>query len=590
MDWSRGATIRETDFVASVSDFDVSQLDRSPWFGAARKVLKFWCKFNGFNITKNQDDKEGRKVNFKRQHWLPLLIRLVLVILTIKLVMSTYRSYQFDFCRVRYSRYEARNSTDNKTLIEMKQKMEEARQSLTGLGKLYENTTFIVEVWEIYLAGSILHLYFYLYIAFACFIDIHYTLGAIIVDFEASRRSYLRIVSNQLRRFIISNRNFHQTQAEEDVRFTERSGTLTSPLRGITCRHQNQHKQFVDSLRASLSAGRFGPLTWRYDWLRRMGLMNLITTISMWLYTIPLTFIMFVGLPMATLGPKQKFDWWHLTRFGDELATSALSFTMGSFYLPIMIISPLDHQRHLDKLIELVRVCKTRNTVRFACILDLIRQQKRPQHQIRQTNTGATSSTRTRRWNIRYLASQINHNLLFVLVHYRIYVIQSRSIEKTSRVFMIGGITLLFLVPILNLLHGPYMKLDIFSYVCVGHIILFNLMVVPLCRLHSKASVLCRSLSGLLAHSIGCQASSRALGEPDTYDDHLIGLLRKELDDHDIIETQFSIVVMGIPVTYPNLLQIHFWFGLLMLLVIMGTTSRRGDLFGHFIADPFGLL
>lgn len=466
--------------------------------------------------------------------------------------------------------------------------MDEARGKLSGIGIILEDLHFFVEIWNIYLVVSMIYLYFYLHIPFSYLIDVHYILGGLVVDFEAVKRSYLKVVLKQAWRLVESSENYHQLCKEElqwrsspGDRSTEMPSRQT--MRLASARHKQDHLGLIERLRATILEGLFGPLTWDHKWLFRMGLVNICVSTCFWSYTLALAVLLYFGIPMMEGKP---FDWWQLLRSSDQILLSILSLLAASFYIPIVAVSNLDHLRHINKLLDMIRGCKLKNQLVFSHIVDLIHSKTQHQMEARQTIEN--------QWNIRYQCRQLNDNLLFVLVHYRISVCLSRSLEKSSTVFMVGGVVLLFVLPVQNLLHAPYLNSrlaqETFFYVSAGHMVLFNLMMVPMCYLRSRAFDLYKTMSSLLAHSIECQTILDTLKEPDqVYDAHLVGLLRKELDDPAMMARQFTFVVLGVNITYPNLLRIHFWFGLLMLVVINGLASRNSDLFGHFFADPFNL-
>lgn len=187
----------------------------------------------------------------------------------------------------------------------------------------------------------------------------------------------------------------------------------------------------------------------------------------------------------------------------------------------------------------------------------------------------------------------MSDNLLLALVHYKITVALSRSMRRTSTVILTGALALLFTLPLACLLHEPYIKdsmvRNIYSVICISNTLAINCITLPLCRLNTKSFDVHLAMSSLLAHSVECQTFLEALDEPHIYDPHLVGLLRKELNDPHKMASEFTTLALAIPMTYPNLLRMHFWFGLIMLAVINGVNSRNGDLFGHFFTDPFEL-
>lgn len=79
----------------------------------------------------------------------------------------------------------------------------------------------------------------------------------------------------------------------------------------------------------------------------------------------------------------------------------------------------------------------------------------------------------------------------------------------------------------------------------------------------------------------------RNLAQQTIFDDHLIWVIRKELNHPDLLEGQFATVGLGIKFTYGNLIKIHFWLG----LIIMSNFFEFSDnvLSGSAFTDPFGV-
>lgn len=574
-------------FESAVCDLDIKRLDKLLWFRVLRRFIRFSSKLNSIDITKIQGDERHKLASQTRHSCWPDVARILLSFVGLKLLISTYNSYQFDLYHFMYTKQA--NSTSGLT-FELRRKMEEARENLFGIGILYENLNFFIETWNLVFMAAIVYNNFCLYILFGFYYDIHLIIGGIILDLNSMKRSYLRIVLKQMRRFIVSSRNFHQISIVKAVMRHQASSRHL--VKSIILRHKNEHRQLITRLKSTLLAGHFGPTTWRLEWISHLAWLNVCMTIIIAFYSIGLIMLVLVYLPIRT--GVDKFDWWQLMKSSDEVILAVFCLSAASFYIPNIMTSNMDHMSHMNKLIDLIRECKRKNISQVACILRLIKSN--PTHRTDHLNELCKEPKLSiaNQWDLRYQAKQLNDNLLFVLVHYRISVSLSKSVNRTSAVCLFGGMSTMFLFPIVFLLHAPYVNDPLvrqtYGHVCSGNALAIILLMSPMCNLNTKSYAIYRAMSSLLAHSIESQSALGALNEPDLYDNHLVGLLRKELDHPDRLARQFTIVILGIPVTYPNLLRIHFWFGLLMLAVINGLSSGNGDLFGSFFGDPLGFL
>lgn len=578
----------EAEFYSTITDFNVNKLQRLGWFRAGRWFLRVLCRLDGINVT-NIDEKCKP---IKRFHCLAALVRVYMFIVTVKLVISTYNSYQFDFNLFRYNQYLQSGMTNNQTGPMMEWRIEEARNSLTTSGVMYQDLSFFIEIWNIFLISTIIFLDFALYFAFSFFIDIHNIPAGIMMDFESLKRSYLVVVLKQVRGLIDSSKNFHQ-ECIKHLNLCHPTMENMHLVRSTIAWHENQHHQLVNKLRTMLLGAKFGPLTWTYEWLACIGLVNSFMSLFLDGYAIGLATLIYIGLPMWTLR-DDKFTWWMLVETGDVIVLFLLTMTVASFHIPGMITSHMDHIRHINRLLELIKDCRLENNTHFEHILHLASATVTPNSKQGVCMESKIATKRTNQWNMRHLASQLNDNLLFVLVHYRISVSMSKSLGHTTKVTVAGAMILFFVLPVVFLVHEPYIGDQlvryIYTFICIFSIFAINFMLIPPCHLHSRSFALYRAMSGLLAHSIQGQSGLERRHELAIYDNHLVSLLRRELDDPDRINRDFTISVLGVHVTYSTAVRIHFWFGLIMLAVINGVTSRKSDLFGHFFGDFFGLM
>ena len=203
----------------------------------------------------------------------------------------------------------------------------------------------------------------------------------------------------------------------------------------------------------------------------------------------------------------------------------------------------------------------------------------------------STSKTPSRILKIREPALKMNANLLFILLHYKIFVRQLRPITKTlNPAAAIANFGLLW-VPFVVMLHMPYMKLlhaqdnrPILIGLTLSSLLPIDLQILSICYLNARCMNLYRSLSSLAAHIIELESLHGAR----VYDSHAIMTVFKELRESDRFIDQFTTRLAGLSGTYPTMVRAHFWWGLMMTSILVGMQSNGAGMFESFFSDPFG--
>lgn len=189
------------------------------------------------------------------------------------------------------------------------------------------------------------------------------------------------------------------------------------------------------------------------------------------------------------------------------------------------------------------------------------------------------------------LRKQMNINLMLALAQYKILVVQLNSgIMKPFKIFMTLLITLI-VCPLLTKIHVPYMPDDQISRLYVVSVLFTaaqtcDMVTIPVCYLHSRYIDLYGSLSKLLAHTIEVNEINRKMTDkigspylPMVYDEYMIIMLRKELENPHKTKKRFEARVFGVSCTYPIVCRAHFWFGILFISVVFGRHSSNTQLF-----------
>ena len=178
----------------------------------------------------------------------------------------------------------------------------------------------------------------------------------------------------------------------------------------------------------------------------------------------------------------------------------------------------------------------------------------------------------------------MNENLLFALLHFKMFVMElNSSVNRTCEIFGFA-IILMFSIPVTSISQLHYLSRDphlrihaVTGAMCT--ILPASFVLVPICYLHSRCLEMFRSMNSLLAHAVDINRNGSLV-----YDEHTIILLRKELDCSRDARQRFAAKSFGNYCTYPFLCKVHFWFGLLLLMIMSGNQLGRN---GNLLLDKF---
>ena len=195
--------------------------------------------------------------------------------------------------------------------------------------------------------------------------------------------------------------------------------------------------------------------------------------------------------------------------------------------------------------------------------------------------------------NNRQSANKMNTNLLFILMHYKIFIAQANPVVKTLDPMTIVVSILLLLIPIIVRFHLPYLNMfrdtDIRFFavsLSLTMIVPTNLIILPLCYFQSRCEDLYRALSSLLAHMIEIESEPNARG---TYNQHALLMLTKELRNPDLFMDQFKARFASLSGTYTTLVKVHFWYGLIVISIMVDSKYSGQASLELFFNDPLGV-
>lgn len=206
-------------------------------------------------------------------------------------------------------------------------------------------------------------------------------------------------------------------------------------------------------------------------------------------------------------------------------------------------------------------------------------------HQLEQTDSTCTLQQLER------YREQVNTDLLYILMHYKIFAAQLRPVKRTFGFISASSIGLMTVFPVLARLHLPYITESgakiLAIFICLLMAFSADCCMMPICWMNRGYMDLYNSLSCLMAHLV------ELTDHQDTgylFSKHMVWLLRKELNHPENFNNQFATISMGMVIDYPRMMRIHFWIGLVVLSLFVDLQSSDDTIFGHFLNDPLGII
>lgn len=182
---------------------------------------------------------------------------------------------------------------------------------------------------------------------------------------------------------------------------------------------------------------------------------------------------------------------------------------------------------------------------------------------------------------------KINLTLMQILIQYKIFVKQLRSILDTIQVYITIALILMFVPPVgtrifIAYLNKQVLRLSILA--CVIVLISVDISLAIICWLHKRCLGFSQRLHSLMAHTVAMDRLIETQIDRKAYDEHLIEMLHRELSHPDRLADQFSTRLLfgQTNITYESILRFHFWWGILVLSILVTDYSCPGakDIFG----------
>lgn len=525
-----------------------------------------------------------------------------------------------------------------------------AKATLRSIGSPYIDLNFVIQiVYYILVTSSFAVLYIMkIYYDVNVF---DYSLIRSLLDLKTERRVCNQLIRDEVNRFIYSSWNFTEACIEQSKQFAKEHLFYRHKFEQIYARAELQrflldHTLTIKQLEQMALNGILLPCSRTPEWVGRLTHWTCFWNLLILGYAF-LVVIFFAFFVFYLLGIDIQFSTLDVLTIAEAGVLVAIILIAGVFYLSVSIISCFDQIYFVGDICAKIRRCIEQNRHTFYQSLHLMadkhwqkqqaavieppnatpnnlldrfkkrlslqvllasslrrpqpkaatarvrsikeNQQVEQQQQQQPCETQPDSLRAKRLLQIESNYTQMNANLLEVLMLYKIFVAQVRPISRTIGAFGFACIVLMFSVPINTRLHSPYFDKNLKLYAMLFGLLLTSvadMALIPICYMYSECINIYRCLSSLMAHTVEITSHPMA---GRIYDMHTVWLLRKELNHPERLTSQFTIHTLGINFTFANILRVHFWVGLISLSIIIDTNSNGLEFFGSVFNDPLGM-
>lgn len=567
------------------------------------------CFFTRLWARKLPDSDWRQRLRFG---WVSHVVLVVYLGFSLHLMLIIYRFYSSDFARLRLDklrdwisiygpdrpipRHLATNGHNlrEQPMRELETELAEQSAQLDNLlvikGNISNEFGMLVECGCLYLLAMAFYLFYIPRIAYNWMtpLDVHIIRN--VIDYKGEQQRIEWMCQQEVERFLDSSRAYDRNKrAVCPVHGSMSLGTFQMSD-GHRAVGQPASASLVDNKRGLINSGdtkacrllvkmmeqgALAPPNTSKAWIeRRINIQFVLHCVLLvYLLIIDIFGILYFRIPMQRLIPVMT-----LAQILAEFSMYGTIFIVAaaaSFMLPLLLVSCWEQMRMVQRLIQLVDECISLNQLEFqdyqAIASELIAcRNKCDQHWYRA--------------QLVYMADRMNSNYLFVLLSFRIFLVQLQAFKRTCQLYIPVAMIITLLLPIFILIHAPYLNLDghklrwlAFAF-SIAILIASNCLLLPLCHSHSQCSKIYTSLSSLIAHIISVE-----LEQPQLYDQYSVALLKKELLNSESFLDQFVMREFGISATYSTWVRFHFWWGIVALSMVVDSKNRT---YGSFLQDP----
>lgn len=497
------------------------------------------------------------------------------------------------------------NNNSSSFIEKLKNKVEYDRNILISMGATFLDHSFAVEYDYIYI----------LFISFVTFVEtfiysryvypIDLRTIKTIYDRERIIKHYSEIVADEVKKFILSSRNFVITTLNiSRLDYLKQLKLLQykkDSKKYQISRIISDHYSNIEQLKLMALESKLIPINKRSQWIDNLTIMynqiNSLTFISsVIIFTIFwATQCIYYGVRSGIMDAIHSFTFF---------VPSAIATLYVFFYFGAIVINTIDYIILAMRLKTIINYLINENSSKIKEILHSDKQQlsiddktttSKLSIEQRETNIGEHSDSyfvndnisikstiklkknQTDRENYsKYL--DLNHDLLFVLIQYKLFMRQLKYNKPTITYVVFCTLQIQIMGPILLFIELPFIKSQfvpiLISSFAAFFILIADCNLVPIAFMHNRCLDLCKALFSLMAHS--SEFINLETGEY-VYSKHTIKLLSKELSLSEEFVKQFGVILFGYPITYPTLLRLHTLLGLLMVYSLSNHAKSMAD-------------
>lgn len=546
---------------------------------------------------------------------------------SIKLLVIVYHQYVFDYHKYKLDKFDLianQTYTDGYLTprqVECKELFrdhlvdgyEQARDAYKSIGAPFMHFNYIIENGLIYLIlwTECVYLQPQYYYRFCRPFDY----GVIDILLAPLRLQALtdRLIANRVNNFIVSSRTYEVLRMAENRQESGRCSDSTQRQHCEVSRkdeiifnsNPSNHKFLVEEAKSMAASGILQPLNRREDRIDKLSDMYGLLFIIMLPSLIGSLMLFELAIP-------------YMNVFGAEIEAGAMDYIIrvelaiysitgpGAVctYVAGVIMICVDQVHLVSRLGCLIDNCIRHNTYDLLAFLKCDRNYSSPTYfcdiELRdhgssepdaESSNHPSHSVKTSDFDEaiyeRVVQRSINRSLLNSILHYKIFVKQLRCQFSTIQIFSTMALIVTLAGPIMTRLLIAYLdrKRQTLSVLgCLIVLLFTDLALGMVCWLHGRCLCIYRHMQSLMAHTVEMDHIAEMRIGRKAFDEHLIRMLYRELGHPDRLVDQFSTQILGgqINVTYPSLIKVHFWLGILFIsiMVIDPTLPNAADIFG----------
>lgn len=555
--------------------------------------------------------KKRRLAPRPKLHWFSYVILALFCLISLHVMRNLTLQYEYDFDQLRLRRL-INGTTTTSTIsmgtiisdkiVRLEVKLAETKRKLDSIGSAYSHLSIALECFQLYILSYSILVYFLslLYFQHVQDFDLHVVREQL--DYQAESKNTYQLIETKVQEFWISCQSYEQIWG--DLSSQNQLYPIGRSKRALQQQQQYCNANYFESTGADkivlelYKCGSLRLMNKSLKWFAKRSLIVFIYQLFILLYMCLFSFYL-ASLAITRSNPKHFYTWQDVLLCISMAGLILTPIFAACLFTTYFLSACLDQIVAVNKIRQLIKQCININKRLF------MSQQSKTIIKINYDENDYHDDDEQQYYRLRDPKTNIindsdeinvekmNTNLLFVLMHYKIFTAQHKAAKCScqSAIVFVSGV--LLLIPIIAKIHIPYFMLfgasgnirvaaTILSLTIVGPA---NACIFPLCYMHSRCVGLYRMAASLMAHVAEMESQ-----QPGVYDEHSIMVLVKELRHPERFVDQFKPKLIGLCGTFTTMVKIHFWWGLIVISTLFDTQSDNGHVsIESLFADPLGV-